>query len=268
MSWTKLDDGFDQHPKIAAVGPIAELLQIHGLIYCNRYMTDGFIPNEAIGRLLDQGWLESHLSNQDGYPIVTKFAEILVENEVWKRVDGGVQIIHFLEFQRSRAQVLAEREANAIRQGRHRTNAVTHGVSRRNAVSNGRPVPVPVSTENLNGSLAEPHVPAVSNTVTPAADVVAFYIEEVQRYGGLAVHKGAVAGQAKQLLQGGVPVELIKVAVTRMVEKARPASALRGLVDEINRERNGHTPPPRFESAGERRTRETEELFARGGWKP
>ena len=44
MAWVKIDDHFDEHPKIAQAGPLAVAVWLAGLAYCNRNLTDGFIP--------------------------------------------------------------------------------------------------------------------------------------------------------------------------------------------------------------------------------
>ena len=44
MPWVRIDDGYADHPKMAAVGPLGQALWLAGLAYCNRYLTDGFIP--------------------------------------------------------------------------------------------------------------------------------------------------------------------------------------------------------------------------------
>lgn len=98
MTWTRLDEGFSDHPKILAAGPMAELLHIHGLLYCNRHLTDGFIPTAALPLLKARA------------PYVAK----LVSAGIWEKVDGGYRIHHFLEYQPSRAEVLEARTARKI----------------------------------------------------------------------------------------------------------------------------------------------------------
>ena len=105
MTWTKLDENFDQHPKVVAAGLLAELMHIHALIYCNRHLTDGFVSEFVIGRLLDRDEL-TQLSNDSP----KAFAGLLVEIGLWDEVPGGYQIHDFLEYQPSRASVLTLRD--------------------------------------------------------------------------------------------------------------------------------------------------------------
>ena len=106
MTWTKLDENFDQHPKVVAAGLLAELMHIHALIYCNRHLTNGFVSEYVIGRLLDR----DQLADLSGDTPKT-FAEVLVEIGLWDKVPGGYEIHDYLEYQPSRAAVLALREA-------------------------------------------------------------------------------------------------------------------------------------------------------------
>jgi hypothetical protein len=53
VTWVRLDDEFPAHPKLAEVGPLGLAMQVAALCYCNRYLTDGFIPRGAAATLLD-----------------------------------------------------------------------------------------------------------------------------------------------------------------------------------------------------------------------
>ena len=44
MPWVRVDDHFNEHPKLAKVGPLGWGIWLAGLAYCNRNLTDGFIP--------------------------------------------------------------------------------------------------------------------------------------------------------------------------------------------------------------------------------
>lgn len=129
MAWVKLDDGFADHPKIAQVGPIGAWLQVQALCYSNRNLTDGFVPTSVavgfIGRCLpwtnDQAWLDR-----------------MVEADLWSATPGGYRIHDYSEYQKTKAQVLSERETTRVRVQKFRGNAV----------SNTAPVPVPVPVPN------------------------------------------------------------------------------------------------------------------------
>ena len=94
MTWVRIDDQFPDHPKIAAAGPLAGWLHVCGLCYCNRNLTDGFIPDAVAGRLT---------TFDDGCePVIL----LLVEHGIWKKVAGGFAIHDYLDFQLSKAEIL------------------------------------------------------------------------------------------------------------------------------------------------------------------
>lgn len=162
MVWVRLDDHFDEHPKIQEVGPLGIALFTAGLAYCNRNLTDGFIPWSAARSLVSWEFLEP--KNKDGKQRIATVAitsgmsgddvtseyviSLLKSAGLWKEVPGGFKIHDYLDFQPSKQEVLKERENTRIRQQRFRTS---HSNAVSNTVSNGAvtdaPVPVPVPEE-------------------------------------------------------------------------------------------------------------------------
>lgn len=155
MTWVKLDDQFPDHPKIAKVGPLGGWLQVCGLAYCNRHLTDGFIPTEVAHRLANFSGIGVETGGVPGLvavgydPDCESVAESLCAVKMWKKVRGGYRIHDYEKYQPSREEVLAEREKTRQRVKNFRArNAVTNKVTnpRRNAVtntvSNATPVPV------------------------------------------------------------------------------------------------------------------------------
>ena len=88
MVWVRLDDTFPEHPKI--IGLPAEAFRTHvcGICYCARNLTDGFVPGAAVNGAASE----------------------LVVVGLWDRVESGYQIHDYLDFNPSKAKVLAERE--------------------------------------------------------------------------------------------------------------------------------------------------------------
>ena len=174
MAWVKLDEQFTDHPKIMQAGPLASWLYVCGLTYCNRLLTNGHIPAGQLRKLADL----------DGADLL---AATLVRVGLWDTVDGGYQVHDYLDYQPSKDQVMAQREATAIRQGRFRenkrngvTNAVTTPVSNAfsnapiNAPNNAVPVPVPVPVPQVNSiARLETVVNAISADDDPAIAVAA-----------------------------------------------------------------------------------------------
>jgi hypothetical protein len=152
MTWVKLDDQFPDNPKIVKVGPLGGWLQVCGLAYCNRHLTDGFIPTDVAHRLTSFVGVDllSETGLYEHAPTCEHIAALLCAEKIWKKVTGGYRIHDYGEYQPSRADVLAEREktrkrVEKFRKGNAASNAVTN--AERNAVSNAAPVPVPVQVE-------------------------------------------------------------------------------------------------------------------------
>lgn len=163
----KIDDGFADHPKIAAVGAIGAWLQIQALCYANRNLTDGFIPHgiarsfvfRGTERVDDQqvAWQLGETSGNQGRDATEcDWIAVMIDAGLWDPVDGGYVIHNYEQYQPLKSQVLSEREKSRVRQGRatsrresRQHHAVTHGVSDAvsDAVNSGAPVPVPVPVE-------------------------------------------------------------------------------------------------------------------------
>ena len=169
MPWVRIDDRFATHPKVVASGPLAMAMQVAALCYCNRELTDGFVPRAVARTLLDwqiedkQGdiYVIGVSRSYYGQDVECQWViDILVECGMWTAEQGGYRIHDYLDYQPSREQVLAERENNARRQSAWRnrdkpstntmsnadSNAVTDGAT--NGSVTGAPVPVPVPITN------------------------------------------------------------------------------------------------------------------------
>ena len=119
MVWVKLDDGFPEHAKMLAVGPLGLAMQVSALCYANRNLTDGFIPTAAAKKLVDL---------DDIRGVAWKgIVKRLVDVGAWKEVPGGWQIHDYAEYQPTKAQVVDERRAarermQAVRANKRRTS--------------------------------------------------------------------------------------------------------------------------------------------------
>jgi hypothetical protein len=141
VAWIKVDDHFDEHPKLAAVGPVGWGVWLAGLAYCNRNLTDGFIPRavaDSIGgrwRVYvptedgrEQVWTISRSSGMHGEDMDTAWvADLLVQNGLWEEVEGGYRVHDYLDYQPSRAEVMASREADRKRKGIHKESGRNPG---------------------------------------------------------------------------------------------------------------------------------------------
>lgn len=168
MPWVRVDDHFDEHPKMAAVGPVGWGVWLAGLAYCNRNLTDGFIPYaiaEGIGgswtirEPVEQGveengvrsirrgsmlWTIGVGSGHHGEDITAEWIIAhLVRLGLWEEVEGGYLIHDYDDYQPTKAQVLAEREQKQAA-GRAGGIAAAQARAKAPAQAKFKPVPVPV----------------------------------------------------------------------------------------------------------------------------
>lgn len=133
MTWFKVDDQLANHPKARAAGlPAMGLWAVAGA-WSSGYLKNGFVPD----------WYVT------SWPQGRKLAERLVSANLWTIAEGGWQFHEWEQWQPTREQVEAEREATRKRVERWRNerrkngdgNGVTEGVT--NGVSNGVGTPAP-----------------------------------------------------------------------------------------------------------------------------
>lgn len=105
MPWVRMDDQFPEHPKTLNAGPLAAWLDVAAWGYSSRYLTDGIVPREVIDRLAHFDGIK-----KNGKPIRNHdLAERLVASGLWKPHPDGYEIHDYLDYNPSRADVLAER---------------------------------------------------------------------------------------------------------------------------------------------------------------
>jgi len=121
VTWIRLDDNFADHPKVAAAGPLAGWVHVCGLVYCGRFLTDGFVPENIAFRLADFEGLGIATGGirgvaEFGHDItMAELIERLVEVGLWEPCNGGYMIHDYLDYNPTREQVLNEREDRARR---------------------------------------------------------------------------------------------------------------------------------------------------------
>ena len=151
MAWVKIDDQLADHPKIVAAGAVGGWAFVAGLCYCNRFLTNGFIPLAQIEKLASDVPME-------------RLCELGLWTKTTKKGVEGVLVHDYLKYQMSRTDILKAREQSAIRQGRHRNskrngkrNAVTSDVS--STVSSPAPTPTPTPTPGVSKERLLPAAP-------------------------------------------------------------------------------------------------------------
>lgn len=105
MTWLKVDDRFPGHRKVRRLSDGAFRLHVTALCACAHDLTDGLVTRDDL----------------DEFPSVKqtgKHVAELVERGLWDEVEGGWVIHDYLDFNPSKADVDAEREAARERQRR------------------------------------------------------------------------------------------------------------------------------------------------------
>jgi hypothetical protein len=124
MPWVRIDDHYDENPKIAQAGPLCVALWLAGLAYCNRNLTDGFIPWGTARGLVSWSYLEPEddkgrrkvcevgvSSGMAGEDVGSEYViELLKKNGMWIEVPGGYKVHDYEDFQPTKEEVLALRE--------------------------------------------------------------------------------------------------------------------------------------------------------------
>jgi hypothetical protein len=115
VSWAKLADNFHSHPKSLSMGLDGGGLYARGLSYSACYLTDGFLPAD---------WAAAQAPK--------KVRDKLVKVGAWKVVDGGYQVIDYLDYNPSRLAVQVERAKAKARMSRRRSGEQSENEERKN----------------------------------------------------------------------------------------------------------------------------------------
>jgi hypothetical protein len=215
MAWVRISDDFYDHPKFDAAGSLGIALWVAGLAWCNRNLSDGFIPRKAAMRLLDfedaaeavahadRNGVTNAPSNTDVTPAVARFvAERLVKAGLWDEVEGGYRVHDYLDYQKSAAQITAERDKNAARQKafRDRRREAEEGSERnvsRNSVTNAPVTSAPNPNPNpLREGSAKPPRPRA----TGAPDHIAVTDRMYEWAAEKGIQRDRVAAETERFL--------------------------------------------------------------------
>lgn len=174
MTWARFDDQMYQHPKLLAAGAVAELIQYRAIQYCSRFLTDGFIPAGAVSQLLCGLEHLGFTTSTGGRDVLdVDWPAELVLHGLWERRRGGYFVHDFLDYNRTKHVVMAERHAKSVagRNGARATNArrwrsadaaagaAGHAASRADTSADAQPMeapslPLPVLQELQNSALS------------------------------------------------------------------------------------------------------------------
>lgn len=103
MTWIKIDDHFPEDPDAIAIGEDASWLHLVAIAYCSRHLTDGKLPRKMVTKLT-------------GKRSPMKLVQRLLDVGWWIEEGDDFLIPKYLEHQRSRKQVVEEREMSRQRQ--------------------------------------------------------------------------------------------------------------------------------------------------------
>lgn len=156
MPWGRIDDGFYDHPKLDGLGrDRLPAVGLHWLAvsWCNRWLTDGLLTRERVAKL-------------GGTP---RLADLLVASGLWEQEGDDFRIHDFLDFNESKADVEAVREAEREKKRRQRAGGAGKAVQTGavvNAPGSGRFVSPGVSPGDSLGD-SPPVSPGVSPSTRP-----------------------------------------------------------------------------------------------------
>jgi hypothetical protein len=122
MAWVRKDENAALHPKFFRAGVAAYGWHDAALGYCNRYLTDGFVPSRDL-LLIFPGTLPD---------VVTEIVEVLVREGLLEVRAEGYAMHDYAHYQPLRKDVLRERRRLSAR---GRQGGINSGISRKRAAS-------------------------------------------------------------------------------------------------------------------------------------
>lgn len=112
-----LDDRFYDSPAFADATNECLGVWAKGLAYCNRHLTDGYIP-ERVARGFAERVPNTTLEQSDSEALLRE----MVRCGLWKRLNGGFSHVGYLDHNPSKATVLAMRENAKARKAKWKGN--------------------------------------------------------------------------------------------------------------------------------------------------
>lgn len=99
MAWLNADDKMHSHPKSRVAGLEAMGLWLLAGTYCTDYLTDGAVPLWFV----------------ESWPRGKQLAQKLIKAGLWAAAGEDFQFLSWSEYQRTKAQVLADKKKAADR---------------------------------------------------------------------------------------------------------------------------------------------------------
>lgn len=232
--YVRLDDSIDEHPRVVELEAAAAWAFVRSIAYCARNLTDGFLPSTIAHRISDQCGGRAGILGA-------------LENAgLWIQVDHFTfQVRDYLDYQQSRADVLAVRET---RSEAGRRGGVASGKARRQAATK-QTVEDPFAfasskteaeqeqeQERRTRTRAKPS-PTGTASPSPTQHLVAFAVDESRRLNIVLPSrtKGHLSRVLKELHDDGMPDAVLRSSLTSLLERGRPPSALPDIARDLQR---------------------------------
>lgn len=223
MAWVRIDDHFDEHPKMQRVGPIAWGYWLAGLAYCNRNLTDGFIPWNKARTLCsfevveDDGmlWELSRVSEHMSEEITASWLiGLLIDVGLWEEVRAengrveGYRVHDYPDYQPLKAQIEEEKSKKvAAGQAGGRASAQARAQAPGQAKPKQNPTPNPNPSNPPTGDADAPPKPTPTKALPKngmAQTLVAAWYEQA---GGVPVNYKKAVGLGQSLADRGASAE-------------------------------------------------------------
>lgn len=162
MVWVRMDDGFDEHPKVLGLSDKAFRAHVSAMCYCARRLTDGVVPTARIK---------------------ARQARELIEAGLMSEQEGGYLIHDWLDFNPSKEQVESKRikrQEAGRRGGKAKANRLANARASAKAKSKQSSAPYP-EPEPFASTKQEPPKPPKGGSRVPTADIDAV-IAHYRRY--------------------------------------------------------------------------------------
>ena len=129
--WARIDDHFYLNPKNTQIDRDEQDLFLVGNTYCNLELTDGYIPAGKLLTLMEWAKIPCPPRAKQNRSKAEAIASRLVQHGYWEAAAGGYRVHDFLDWNRSKEQIVGvrDRRAEAGRRGGQRSGAARRGKS-------------------------------------------------------------------------------------------------------------------------------------------
>ena len=196
MTWVRISDDFYDHKKFAATTALGWALWLGGLAYCNRNLTDGFIPASRARGLVNferPGHYELAVVNgMSGDNATAEHAiDELLEVGLWEESDGGYTVHDYADYQPTSEQV---NHVSTVRAAAGQRGAAAKW-GNRDASANGETDwhadGKPMANARQTDGKVMPHPPTPVKDKPPPTPPVDDLRSALPESGGVATHRGS-----------------------------------------------------------------------------